>query len=241
SMLTGSTVYLTGGAGNEQVTLDTSLAAAGLRIDYDGDDGSGDDTIILSGSADSLSSWMGGSQSGWVRLNEFDLDFLCYSHQDRMIWDVATAHLDLNYDNDTQTIDFNADAISGFQVISGSGPELRVLQIPSITLNLNSGAGLDYVNINSVGQDATADLIITETRGDDWVEFGNSLDLGSGDLELHVNRATFGENVTTTGNVHVEAASIFTDSTTPLNTGGGDIYFESTGLNLGEIITTGDV
>lgn len=241
SMLTGSTVYLTGGAGNEQVTLDTSLAAAGLRIDYDGDDGSGDDTIILSGSADSLSSWMGGSQSGWVRLNEFDLDFLFYSHQDRMIWDVATAHLDLNYDNDTQTIDFNADLSGGFQVISGSGPELKVLQIPSTTLNLNSGAGLDYVNINSVGQDGTADLIITETRGDDWVEFGNSLDLGSGDLELHVNRATFGENVTTTGNVHVEAASIFTDSTTPLNTGGGDIYFESTGLNLGEIITTGDV
>ncbi|QDT27885.1 hypothetical protein Enr10x_32210 [Gimesia panareensis] len=239
--LSGGNIFLTGGGGSEQVTIDTSLADAGLRLNYDGGTGSGTDTLILSGTAVSLSSWMGDDLDGHIRLDNSLLQFVSYAQQDHLIWDVSVSSIDLNYSNTLQTFYFDAEAGGGFQVSGTAIPELTILQTPTDSLTFDGGAGRDDIYINSVGQNATADLMIVETKPGDFLWFGDALDLGSGDVELSVISVNFGQNVSTTGNLQIDASSITTSSTAPLNTGSGNISFESYSLNLGEIITTGNV
>lgn len=241
SALNGSNIFLTGGGGSEQVTIDTSLADAGLRLNYDGGNGFGTDTLILSGTAVSLSSWMGDDLDGHIRLDDGLLEFVTYTQQDQLIWDVGVSSIDLNYSNTLQTFNFDADASGGFQVSGTAIPELTILQTPTDSLTFDGGAGRDDIYINSVGQNATADLRIIETKPGDFLWFGDALDLGSGDVELSLVSVNFGQNVSTTGNLQIDASTITTSSTAPLNTGSGNISFESYSLSLGEIITTGDV
>jgi len=243
SALTSGEIYINGGTGNEHVSVDTSLAAAGLKVNFTGGEGGGFDSLELTGTASSAEYLFENEHDGKVRLNDSGLDFISYTGLEPITSSIDAPQITLVYSDADETITVSSPASSQLSVDSTAG-EIITFQDFTGKLTLDAGAGINTLNLNGLGASLTADFEILDSAGTETVVLlGDTLDLGSGKITIAAETVQIAGAVTGAGDLEIAATTIeFSNTDSSLNTGDGDLSLlaENT-IDLMEVISTGTV
>ncbi|QDV17126.1 hypothetical protein Pan153_17610 [Gimesia panareensis] len=242
SALTSGEIYINGGTGNEHVSVDTSLAAAGLKVIFSGGEGGGFDSLELTGTASSAEYLFENEHDGKVQLNHSGLDFISYTGLEPITSSIDAAQITLVYSDADETITVSSPASGQLSVDSTAG-EIITFQNFTGKLTLDAGAGINTVNLNDLGASLTADFEILDSAGTETVILGDTLNLGSGKMTIAAETVQIAGAVTGAGDLEMMAATInFLNTGSSLNTGDGNIFLQAeNSINLVEVISTGTV
>ncbi|MCA9005843.1 MAG: hypothetical protein KDA70_11280, partial [Planctomycetaceae bacterium] len=242
SALISGEIYINGGTGNEHVSVDTSLAAAGLKVIFTGGEGSGFDSLELTGTAGSAEYLFENEHDGKIRLNGAGSDFISYTGLEPITSTIDVLDVNLLYSDADETITVSSTE-SGQIIVDSTAGEIITFLSPAQTLLIDAGAGLNTVNLNSFGSGFAADFYFLDSAGTETVVLGDGLNLGSGKITIAAETVQIAGEVTGAGDLEISATTIeFSDTNSTLNSGDSDLRLESVNtINLGEVITTGTV
>ncbi|MEQ8854305.1 LamG-like jellyroll fold domain-containing protein [Gimesia sp.] len=206
STLSGTTsITVNGGDGDDSLTIDAALAAAGITVDYDGegqDSTSPGDVLNLLGTTTSVEYFFVDSSSGSIRIDGAGTDFITYSGLEPITSTINTTNVTLNYSAVAEIITIS-DAGGGQTTVTSTAGELLTFTNPDGLLTINTGDGADQIELNSLASDFTASLTINGEGAADILNVNGSLTFDSGkNLELNV------ESITVANGTVLTAASI---------------------------------
>ncbi|QDU03465.1 Extracellular serine protease precursor [Gimesia chilikensis] len=206
SALSGTTsITVKGGDGDDSLTIDAALAAAGITVDYDGegqDSTSPGDVLNLLGTTTSVEYFFVDSNSGSIRIDGAGTDFITYSGLEPITSTINTTNVTLNYSGVAEIITIN-DAGGGQTTVTSTAGELLTFTNPDGLLTINTGDGADQIELNSLASDFTASLTINGEGAADILNVNGSLTFDAGkNVELNV------ESITVANGTVLTAASI---------------------------------
>ncbi|QDT84252.1 LamG-like jellyroll fold domain-containing protein [Gimesia chilikensis] len=206
SALSGTTsIIVKGGDGDDSLTIDAALAAAGITVDYDGegqDSTSPGDVLNLLGTTTSVEYFFVDSNSGSIRIDGAGTDFITYSGLEPITSTINTTNVTLNYSAVAEIITIS-DAGGGQTTVTSTAGELLTFTNPDGLLTINTGDGADQIELNSLASDFTASLTINGEGAADTLNVNGSLTFDSGkNVELNV------ESITVANGTVMTAASI---------------------------------
>ncbi|KAA0139306.1 hypothetical protein FYZ48_11765 [Gimesia chilikensis] len=206
STLSGTTsITVKGGDGDDSLTIDAALAAAGITVDYDGegqDSTSPGDVLNLLGTTTSVEYFFVDSNSGSIRIDGAGTDFITYSGLEPITSTINTTNVTLNYSAVAEIITIS-DAGGGQTTATSTAGELLTFTNPDGLLTINTGDGADQIELNSLATDFTASLTINGEDAADTLNVNGSLTFDSGkNVELNV------ESITVANGTVMTAASI---------------------------------
>ena len=206
SALSGTTsIIVKGGDGDDSLTIDAALAAAGITVDYDGegqDSTSPGDELNLLGTTTSVEYFFVDSNSGSIRIDGAGTDFITYSGLEPITSTINTTNVTLNYSAVAEIITIS-DAGGGQTTVTSTAGELLTFTNPDGLLTINTGDGADQIELNSLASDFTASLTINGEGAADILNVNGSLTFDSGkNVELNV------ESITVANGTVMTAASI---------------------------------
>ncbi len=206
SALSGTTsISVKGGDGDDSLTIDAALAAAGITVDYDGegqDSTSPGDVLNLLGTTTSVEYFFVDSNSGSIRIDGAGTDFITYSGLEPITSTINTTNVTLNYSAVAEIITIS-DAGGGQTTVTSTAGELLTFTNPDGLLTINTGDGADQIELNSLASDFTASLTINGEGAADTLNVNGSLTFDSGkNVELNV------ESITVANGTVLTAASI---------------------------------
>ncbi|MCR9233764.1 MAG: cadherin domain-containing protein [bacterium] len=206
SALSGTTsISVKGGDGDDSLTIDAALAAAGITVDYDGegqDSTSPGDVLNLLGTTTSVEYFFVDSNSGTIRIDGAGTDFITYSGLEPITSTINTTNVTLNYSAVAEIITIS-DAGGGQTTVTSTAGELLTFTNPDGLLTINTGDGADQIELNSLASDFTASLTINGEGAADTLNVNGSLTFDSGkNVELNV------ESITVANGTVLTAASI---------------------------------
>ncbi|QGQ29689.1 LamG-like jellyroll fold domain-containing protein [Gimesia maris] len=211
STLTATNIInFNGGDGDDSLTVDTALAAEGIVINYDGQGqitSSPGDVLNLVGTAASVEYYFADSSSGSIQVNGSMSDFLIYSGLEPITSTVITTNVTLNYSGVDETITVT-DAGGGQTTVDSTAGEIITFANPTGTLTINTGAGEDIIDLDSLSANFTANLIINGEGDADTLNANGSISLDTGkNLEFNV------EDITVANGITLAASSIAFNAT----------------------------
>ena len=206
SALSGTTsITVKGGDGDDSLTIDAALAAAGITVDYDGegqDSTSSGDVLNLLGTTTSVEYFFVDSNSGSIRIDGAGTDFITYSGLEPITSTINTTNVTLNYSAVAEIITIS-DAGGGQTTVTSTAGELLTFTNPDGLLTINTGDGADQIELNSLASDFTASLTINGEGAADILNVNGSLTFDAGKtVELNV------ESITVANGTVLTAASI---------------------------------
>ncbi|KAA0131483.1 hypothetical protein FYZ48_25390 [Gimesia chilikensis] len=242
SALISGEIYINGGAGDDRVSVDTSLAAAGLKVIFTGGEGVGFDSLEVTGTASSAEYLFENEHDGKVQLNNSGLDLISYTGLEPITSSIDAAQVTLIYSDVDETISVSSPASGQLSVDSTAG-EIIFFQDFTGKLTLDAGAGINTLNLNDLGTSLTADFEILDSAGTETVILVDTLNLGSGKISIAAETVQIAGAVTGTGDVEIAATAIeFANANSLLNTGAGNIELISMDdLLVANLATTGNV
>ncbi|MFI4851711.1 MAG: hypothetical protein ACIAZJ_21540 [Gimesia chilikensis] len=242
SALISGEIYINGGTGDDRVSVDTSLAAAGLKVIFTGGEGVGFDSLEVTGTASSAEYLFENEHDGKVQLNNSGLDLISYTGLEPITSSIDAAQVTLIYSDVDETISVSSPASGQLSVDSTAG-EIIFFQDFTGKLTLDAGAGNNTLNLNDLGTSLTADFEILDSAGAETVILGNTLNLGSGKITIAAETVQIAGAVTGAGDVEIAATAIeFANANSLLNTGAGNIELISMDdLLVANLATTGNV
>ncbi|QDT79612.1 Cadherin domain protein [Gimesia maris] len=211
STLTATNIInFNGGDGDDSLTVDTALAAEGIVINYDGQGqitSSPGDVLNLVGTAASVEYYFADSSSGSIQVNGSLSDFIIYSGLEPITSSVTTTNVTLNYSGVDETITVT-DAGGGQTTVDSTAGEIITFADPTGTLTINTGAGEDIIDLDSLSANFTANLIINGEGDADTLNANGSISLDTGkNLEFNV------EDITVANGITLAASSIAFNAT----------------------------
>ncbi|WP_417396525.1 LamG-like jellyroll fold domain-containing protein [Gimesia chilikensis] len=206
SALSGTTsITVKGGDGDDSLTIDAALAAAGITVDYDGegqDSTSPGDVLNLLGTTTSVEYFFVDGNSGSIRIDGAGTDFITYSGLEPITSTINTTNVTLNYSAVAEIITIS-DAGGGQTTVTSTAGELLTFTNPDGLLTINTGDGADQIELNSLASDFTASLTINGEGAADILNVNGSLTFDAGkNVELNV------ESITVANGTVLTAASI---------------------------------
>ncbi len=206
SALSGTTsISVKGGDGDDSLTIDAALAAAGITVDYDGegqDSTSPGDVLNLLGTTTSVEYFFVDSNSGSIRIDGAGTDFITYSGLEPITSTINATNVTLNYSAVAEIITIS-DAGGGQTTVTSTAGELLTFTNPDDLLTINTGDGADQIELNSLASYFTASLTINGEGAADILNVNGSLTFDSGkNVELNV------ESITVANGTVMTAASI---------------------------------
>ncbi|QGQ22143.1 hypothetical protein F1728_05305 [Gimesia benthica] len=169
----GRSIIINGSSGDNYLNVDTSLAASGINVIYNGGGGAGFDSLGLTGSATDVEYRYDSASDGGVRLNGSGTDFITYTGLEPVASTITATNVTLNYVGGAETITVTSAGAGLTNVISTLG-ETTTFSNPTASLTINTevggGSGADTVNIQGVGGGFSANLIVNAGT-DDAVNF----------------------------------------------------------------------
>jgi hypothetical protein len=238
AQLTGGVISVIGGTGSDHLTVDTSVATAGLQVVYEGGGGAGDDSLSLIGTAVSTEFQFANLHDGNVRLNGSGESFVAYTGLEPIYSLIDTIDVTLNYSNTGETINISG-ATGGNTTITSTAGETVTFLNPTGTLLINTEKGdTDTINVNTLDSSFDAHLTISPDP-EDTINVG-TVDLGSGDLNLD-GIVNFNGAFTTTGLIDIEADGNLTFAAGASASASEIILYSHMNLMLGEVIASGIV
>ncbi len=207
-----TTITFNGGDGNDTFTVDTSLAASGIKVVYDGGNQTGPpgDTLTVTGTATTLEYLFADEHSGSVRVNGSSSDFIIYSGLEPVVETPGTGQLILTYSNanDTITVDTQAEIVSSDLALRAGGSPA----VASTTF-----AALDNQNGAAFANGDQIDITGTDTDGSDVSTTFTITDTSTlGDLLLAISSAFTGATASLNAGVITLTADTPAFLTTPL-------------------------
>ena len=238
----GGVLNINGGTGDDTVTIDTSLAAAGIQVIYNGGAGGGFDTLEVTGSATDVEYRYDNASDGGVLLNGSGTDFITYTGLEPISSTITATNVTLNYSGTSETITVT-DAGGGQTTVNSTAGEITTFNNPTGTLTINAGGGDDIVNVNSLDPAFAANIIINGEGNDDTVNLAAALTLGSGNTTINAEDVNVNGAVTTTGAVDINAGDTIVFALAgSIAAGASSIDLDAVNnVELGQISTTGDV
>lgn len=177
------------GDGDDSLTVDSALAAAGITVDYDGEGNNSTnpgDVLNLLGTTDSVEYYFINSSSGSIRIDGSVNDFITYTGLEPITSTINAVDVTLNYSSVAETITIT-DAGGGQTTITSTAGETLTLMNPTGTLTINTGDGADVIALDSLSSNFTASLIINGEGDADTLNANGSLSLAPGkDLDFNV-------------------------------------------------------
>ncbi len=143
--LTGQTIFVNSGDGNDNVTVDVALSTFGIMVVYDGQGQAGvpGDSLTITGTgATTLEYIFADANSGSVRVDGSATDFITYTGLEPIVDDTDADNVILTFSALADGIDVT-DAGGMIQVVSNNGTaEMVTFASPasSLTFNLVRGA-----------------------------------------------------------------------------------------------------
>ncbi|QDT88852.1 LamG-like jellyroll fold domain-containing protein [Gimesia algae] len=211
SLADTSNITVNGSDGDDSLTVDTALAAAGIVINYDGkgqDPGGVGDVLNLQGTSTSVEYIFVNSSSGSIQVNGTMSDFIIYTDLEPITSTVNTTNVTLNYSGVDETITIS-DAGGGKTTVDSTAGEIITFDNPTGTLTINTGAGEDIISLDSLATNFTANLIINGEGDADTLYANDSISFNTGkNLEFNV------EDITVANGINLTASSIAFNATT---------------------------
>tara|TARA_R110002111_G_scaffold153375_1_gene220214 strand:+ start:184960 stop:199311 length:14352 start_codon:yes stop_codon:yes gene_type:complete len=174
------TVYA--GDGDDSLTVDSALAAAGITVTYDGEGNNSTnpgDVLSLLGTTTSVEYYFTNSSSGSIRIDGALTDFIVYSGLEPITSTINATNVTLNYSGVSETITIS-DAGSGQTTVTSTAGEMLTFTNPTSSLIINTGAGDDIVDLNSLTASFTASLTINGDADNDTVNANSSVSFNTG-------------------------------------------------------------
>ncbi|MBN73504.1 MAG: hypothetical protein CME32_29975 [Gimesia sp.] len=227
SALSGTTsIIVKGGDGDDSLTIDAALAAAGITVDYDGegqDSTSPGDVLNLLGTTTSVEYFFVDSNSGSIRIDGAGTDFITYSGLEPITSTINTTNVTLNYSAVAEIITIS-DAGGGQTTVTSTAGELLTFTNPDGLLTINTGDGADQIELNSLASDFTASLTINGEGAADILNVNGSLTFDSGkNVELNVELITVANGtVLTAASIALNADTVDLDGDLVAATVSGD-------------------
>lgn len=227
SALSGTTsISVKGGDGDDSLTIDAALAAAGITVDYDGegqDSTSPGDVLNLLGTTTSVEYFFVDSNSGTIRIDGAGTDFITYSGLEPITSTINTTNVTLNYSAVAEIITIS-DAGGGQTTVTSTAGELLTFSNPDGLLTINTGDGADQIELNSLASDFTASLTINGEGAADILNVNGSLTFDSGkNVELNVESITVANGtVMTADSIALNADTVDLDGDLVAATVSGD-------------------
>lgn len=215
SLAATNIINFDGGDGDDSLTVDTALAAEGIVINYDGQgqtSGSFGDVLNLVGTSTSLEYFFADSSSGSIQVNGSMSDFIIYSGLEPITSTVNTTNVTLNYSGVAELITIT-DAGGGQTTVDSTAGEIITFANPTGTLTINTGAGDDIIDLDSLAANFTANLIINGEGDTDTLNANGIISLNTGkNLEFNVEDITVANGITlTASSIAFNATSVELD------------------------------
>ncbi len=245
--ITGKTIVINGGDGNDTLMVDLGLNATGITIEYNGQGqtGSPGDQLLLTGSADSLEYVFNDAHSGSVQVNGSGTDFITYTGLEPINGPISpSADITLIYSNGENDNIVLTDAGSGQITVTATDTgETVTFAAPSNSLTIRGGGGDDSITVSSLPAGFAAQLTLDGEGGTDNILIDANLNLGAKDFSLAAETITVNAGVkanaailTHTGTLDINAAGDFELEGSFFEQGGGAVELS------GDITTTaGDI
>ncbi len=202
SSLTGTnsiTVYA--GEGDDSLTVDSALAAEGITVDYDGEGNNSTnpgDVLNLLGNTTSVEYFFTDSSSGAIRIDGALTDFIVYSGLEPVTSTINATNVTLNYSGVSETITIT-DAGGGQTTVTSTAGETLTFTNPTGSLVINTGAGDDIVDLDSLTASFTASLTINGDADSDTVNANASVSFATGKtMTLNVETINVANSITLT-------------------------------------------
>ncbi|WP_417389450.1 LamG-like jellyroll fold domain-containing protein [Gimesia sp.] len=201
SLTTTNVINFDGGDGDDSLTVDTALAAEGIVVNYNGqgqNSSSPGDVLNLVGTSTSVEYFFADSSSGSIQIDGSMSDFIIYSGLEPITSTVNTTNVTLNYSGVAETITIT-DAGGGQTTVDSTAGEIITFANPTGTLTINTGAGDDVIDLDSLAANFTAHLTINGEGDGDTLNLNNSVSLNTGkNLEFNVEEITVANGMTLT-------------------------------------------
>ena len=237
------------GDGDDTLTVDTSLVAAGKNVDFNG--GGGTDTLALTGSIDTQRYGFTNSSSGSVTLDPdgnigAQLGITVnYTGLSPINSTIVGSNVELNYAGGAETIAVT-DATGGKTTVGSTQGETVTFVNPTNSFKLSAANGVDTININSLAANYSA-IQISGDSADDALNvntpvslvFNNSFS-ATNFAAVNINNGTTNGSITTTGigEINLSTNALGIGSAANLTTGASgtvtiDPVTPSLAINLG--------
>ncbi|WP_417377639.1 LamG-like jellyroll fold domain-containing protein [Gimesia sp.] len=201
SLTATNIINYNGGDGDDSLTVDTALAAEGIVINYDGqgqNTSNPGDVLNLQGTATSVEYFFADSSSGSIQVNGSLSDFIIYTGLEPITSTVTTTDVTLNYSGVSETITIT-DPGGGQTTVDSTAGEIITFANPTGTLTINTGAGDDTIDLDSLTASFTANLIINGEGDADTLNANGSISLNTGKyLEFNVEEINVANGITLT-------------------------------------------
>ncbi|WP_417383461.1 LamG-like jellyroll fold domain-containing protein [Gimesia sp.] len=226
SLTSTNIINFNGGDGDDSLTVDIALAAEGIVIYYDGQlqtTSNPGDVLNLTGSSSSVEYYFVDSSSGSIQVNGSMTDFIIYSGLEPITSTVTTTNVTLNYSGVDETITIS-DAGGGQTTVDSTAGEIITFANPTGTLTINTGAGEDTIDLDSLAANFTANLIINGEGDSDTLNANGSISLNTGkNLEFNVEDINVDNGITlTASSIAFNATSVVLDGDLISNNVSGD-------------------
>ncbi|MEQ8854615.1 Ig-like domain-containing protein [Gimesia sp.] len=207
-----------------------------------------EDTLeIYGGTASSVEHRFINENDGSIFYNGQTTAAITYTGLEPVLDTIAATDRSFSFTGDAETITLSdeGDAGDGESMIDSTLGESVVFTHPTGTLTINTevfgGTGSDTIIVNPVDSTFTANLTIN-AGNDDTVTL-NTIDSGSGNVELNANEIDIDGTLTTSGMVAIQADSLIRFAETGVIDATANTVQLTAGLSiqLGKIITAGDV
>ncbi len=182
SLTATNDITIDSGDGDDSLTVDVALAAQGILVNYNGegqDSTNPGDVLNLIGSSTSVEYFFADASSGSIRIDGASSDFIVYTGLEPITSTVTTTDVTLNYSGAAETITIS-DAGGGQTTVDSTAGEILTFNNPTGTLTINSGAGDDIIDIESLAANYTASLIINGDGNNDTINANTSLSFDTG-------------------------------------------------------------
>ncbi len=229
--ITGKTVVINGGDGNDALTVDLSLRTAGLSIVYDGQGQAGTpgDSLVLTGSASSIEYLFNDAHSGSVQVDGSGTDFITYTGLEPINGPITpSADITLIYsdaENDNIVVTDAGGGSGNITVTATNTGETVTFAAPANSLTIRGGGGDDSITVSSLPAGFSAQLTLDGEGGTDSIQVNANLNLGANALSLSAETIQQGSGV-----------SIVTSGLTTLDAGAaGTITLAEPGNDFGTV------
>jgi len=228
--LTGGVINVTGGTGSDNLIVDTSVAAAGLRVVYEGGGGAGSDTLSLTGAAASVEHTFTTPNNGGVLLS--GANFITYTGLEPVDDAITATDRTFSFLGAAETITLSNFGTPGESLIDSTLGESVNFVNPTGTLTINTealgGSGVDIVNISGVDGAFAANLTVNAGT-DDTINTG-AVNIGAGILDLTGGQVNVNGAFIANGGVDIDStlADISFGAAGSIDAGGNDIDLTAT-------------
>ncbi|WP_417385744.1 hypothetical protein [Gimesia sp.] len=171
SLISGGTIIVHAGMGDDSLTVDTSLAETGINVEYHGGGGAGIDALGLTGAAGSVEHRFDSNSSGDVKLDGTSTDFVTYDGLEPVNDLIFSNDRTFIFTGGTETIllSDDGDTSNGLSLIdSDTAGEILTFLNPtnSMIIKTTDGYGADHIQIEGLDSSFTSSLTVLAGNDD---------------------------------------------------------------------------